>query len=82
MFFISEKVGYFKERGNELMTCIHCGYEGPKTSFRYLYNVRLEESAANRECPKCFGWVMVDERTGEVAPADVQGKVPGADLGV
>ena len=49
------------------MTCIHCGYEGPKTSFRYLYNVRLEESAANRECPKCFGWVMVDERTGEIS---------------
>jgi len=62
--------------------CIHCGYEGPKTSFRYLYNVRLEETTANRECPKCFGWVMSDERTGEAASAELQGKVPGADLGV
>jgi hypothetical protein len=42
----------------------------------------LEETTANRECPKCFGWVTVDEKTGEAAPAELQGKVPGADLGV
>jgi len=44
--------------------------------------VRLEETTANRECPKCYGWVMADERTGEAALAELQGKVPGADLGV
>ncbi len=62
------------------MKCIHCGYEGPIESFRYLYNVRLDEPTGNRECPKCFGWVMVDHRTEETAPEELQGKVPGADL--
>ena len=60
------------------MKCIHCGYEGPKNSFRYLYNVRMEEATANRECPECFGWIMSNERTGELAEASLQGKVPGA----
>ena len=59
------------------MKCMHCDYDGPASSFRYLYNVRLEEGTANRECPKCFGWVVVDEKTGELAAADLQGKVPG-----
>lgn len=62
------------------MKCIHCEYEGPKESFRYLYNVRLEEGTANRECPKCFGWVMADEKSGELAAAKLQGTVPGVDV--
>ena len=62
------------------MKCIHCEYEGPKESFRYLYNVRLEEGTANRECPKCFGWVMVDEKSGELAASGLQGTVPGVDV--
>ncbi|MDY6934123.1 MAG: hypothetical protein SVZ03_07860 [Spirochaetota bacterium] len=59
------------------MKCLHCDYEGPMESFRYLYNVRIEETTANRECPKCFGWIIVDEVKGEMADASVQGKVPG-----
>ena len=62
------------------MKCVHCSYEGPMESFRYLYNVRLDEPTGNRECPQCFGWVMVDHKIEETAADELQGKVPGADL--
>jgi len=62
------------------MKCIHCGYEGSVNVFRYLYNVRLEESTSNRECPKCFGWIVVDEIKGEVATEELQGIVPGCPV--
>jgi len=43
------------------MKCEHCGYEGKKSTFRYLYNTTLDAETANRECPKCFGWIVVNE---------------------
>ncbi|GAB6273488.1 MAG: hypothetical protein STSR0004_03510 [Peptococcaceae bacterium] len=43
------------------MKCEHCGYEGVKSTFRYLYNTTLDAETAYRECPKCFGWVVSDE---------------------
>ncbi len=43
------------------MKCEHCGHEGVKISFRYLYNTTLDAETAYRECPKCFGWVVCDE---------------------
>jgi hypothetical protein len=43
------------------MKCDKCGYEGPKTSFKYLYRARLESSQAMRECPKCLAYVVSDE---------------------
>ena len=60
-----------------MVKCTHCGYEGPVQEFRYLYNVRLEEKTGNRECPKCFGWVVVDEELGELAASELQNTVPG-----
>ena len=62
------------------MKCVHCGHEGPKESFRYLYNVRMDEPTVNRECPACFKWVTVDEERGDAAVDELQGIVPGADL--
>ena len=39
------------------MKCSNCDHEGPKASFLYLYNTRLDEDWEYRECPKCHGWV-------------------------
>lgn len=43
------------------MKCEHCGHEGVKSSFRYLYNTTLDAETAYRECPKCYKWVLVNE---------------------
>jgi len=43
------------------MKCDKCGYEGPKTTFKYLYRARLESVQAMRECPKCLAYVVSDE---------------------
>ncbi len=43
------------------MKCQHCGYEGLKGTFRYLYSTTPDAPIAYRECPKCFGWVQIDE---------------------
>lgn len=48
------------------MKCEHCGYEGPVETFRYLYNIRLNDSDAWRECPKCFGWNFYNALTGKI----------------
>jgi hypothetical protein len=49
-----------------MMKCQHCGYEGPVESFRYLYNLRLDDNDAWRECPKCFGWNLYNAMTSNV----------------
>ena len=46
--------------------CEHCGHEGPLEAFRYLYNIRLDDSGAWRECPKCFGWVFYNAATHKI----------------
>lgn len=48
------------------MKCEHCDYEGPVESFRYLYDIRLDDSDAWRECPKCFGWNLYNALTNKV----------------
>lgn len=47
------------------MKCEHCGYEGSKATFAYLYNTTLDASTAYRECPKCHKWVIVNEMEAE-----------------
>lgn len=46
--------------------CEHCGHEGPVESFRYLYNIRLSDSDAWRECPKCYGWNLYNAMTNKI----------------
>lgn len=59
-------VKYSKEKKEEKkMKCEHCGYEGLKNTFRYLYNNTLDAETAYRECSKCFGWVVCNELEGE-----------------
>jgi len=43
------------------MKCENCGYEGLKSTFRYLYNTTLDSQTAYRECPKCYKWLLNDE---------------------
>jgi len=50
--------------------CEHCGHDGPLETFRYLYNIRLDDSDAWRECPKCFGWVLYNAMTDKVDSFD------------
>ncbi len=44
-----------------MVKCESCGYEGVKSEFRYLYNTTLDAETAYRECPKCYGRVVVNE---------------------
>ncbi len=50
--------------------CEHCGHEGDHTTFAYMYNTRLQDPSPYRECPKCFGWNLVDQTTGEIKNFD------------
>lgn len=43
------------------MKCGKCGFESDKNEFRYLYNVKIDESISSRECPKCYSYVECDE---------------------
>ena len=49
-----------------ILKCEHCGHEGPVESFRYLYNLRLDDNGAWRECPKCFGWNLYNAMTNKL----------------
>ena len=64
--------------------CEHCGHEGPKETFTYMYNLRLDDGASWHECPKCYGWNLVDESSGSVLNFDemTKGYVEHSDLGV
>ena len=46
--------------------CEHCGHEGPKGSFQYQYNVRLDKDACWRKCPICGAWTLYEEKTGKI----------------
>jgi len=46
------------------LKCEHCGHEAPKETFTYLYNIRLDDGASWRECPKCYGWNFASESDG------------------
>ena len=64
--------------------CEHCGHEGPKETFSYLYNIRLDDGASWRECPKCYGWNFIGEEDGQVMNfSEHAAKYPiHSDLGV
>jgi len=48
------------------MKCAECDYEAPVSSFRYLYNARIDASVVLRQCPNCQAWIAVDELLGFV----------------
>lgn len=48
-----------------MMKCDKCGFDSDKSQFRYLYNVKIDESISFRECPKCYTYVECDELAGE-----------------
>jgi hypothetical protein len=56
------------------MKCVGCSYEAPISKFRYLYNVRIDDSLTLRQCPKCAESNPVNELKGEalqiVKPGD------------
>lgn len=64
--------------------CEHCNHEGPKETFRYLYNIRLDDGASWRECPKCFGWNFTNEESGDNMSFDdvARGYDIHSDLGI
>ena len=45
--------------------CDKCGHEGPKETFSYLYNIRLDDGMSWHECPKCHAMNWISESTGE-----------------
>jgi hypothetical protein len=49
------------------MKCEKCGYDGPKATYRYLYNVSPASHMAFRECPKCYHVEYRDELAEEKA---------------
>lgn len=57
------------------MKCSVCEFEAPKSSFRYLYNARIDASVTLRQCPKCQAYIAVDELLGyvkqDVRPGDL-----------
>lgn len=65
------------------MKCDKCGFDSDKNQFRYLYNVKIDESISYRECPKCYTYVECDElaeerRTdGKGAGSQLENYVPG-----
>lgn len=65
------------------MKCVECGFEAPVAKFRYLYNARMDESLAMRQCPKCFAWNAVDELKGEATQIVKPGQAPwGKSAGI
>ena len=58
------------------MKCIKCGTEGPVSSFRYLYNARIDAPIAIRQCPKCAASMSVNELTGEAGKEILPGTAP------
>ncbi|HOO44594.1 MAG TPA: hypothetical protein PLM29_00085 [Deltaproteobacteria bacterium] len=66
------------------MKCAECDYEAPKSSFRYLYNARIDASVTLRQCPNCQTWIAVDELLGftrfKIRPGDaIWGKSAGIE---
>ncbi len=56
------------------MKCAECYYVAPVSSFRYLYNARIDASVALRQCPNCQVWIAVDELLGFVKQKIVPGE--------
>ena len=48
-----------------IIRCVHCGYEGAKEGFQYLYKARLDDPGGWRRCPKCGGWALIDDTSGK-----------------
>ncbi len=66
------------------MKCAECDYEAPVSSFRYLYNARIDASVVLRQCPNCQAWIAVDELLGfvkqKIRPGDaLWGKSTGSN---
>jgi len=65
------------------MKCTQCSYEAAVPQFRYLYNARIDDSVSLRQCPKCQGWLAVDELKGEVVQQVGPGEAPwGKSAGI
>ncbi len=65
------------------MKCTECSYEGEVSSFRYLYNARIDASMSMRQCPQCQVWLAVDELKGEISGQVVAGDAPwGKSAGI
>ena len=66
------------------LKCEHCGYEGPRETFTYLYNIRLDDGVSWFECPKCYEWNFISVVDG--SNVDFNKHVAGypihSDLGV
>ena len=64
--------------------CEHCDYEGPKETFTYLYNIRLDDGASWHECPKCHGWNFLSAKDGSARSFEetARGYKIHSDLGV
>lgn len=65
------------------MKCIECGHDAPLSSFRYLYNARIDASISIRQCTNCEEWLAVDELKGMVTQKITQGDAPwGKSAGI
>ena len=64
--FLKAKTNNAKEKNSMNIKCEHCGHEGPKETFNYLYNIRLDDGISWRECPKCYGWNFCSEEDGSI----------------
>jgi len=65
------------------MNCTKCDYTAPVASFRYLYNARIDDSIALRQCPGCEEWLAVDELAGEILQSVGPGEAPwGKSAGI
>ncbi len=65
------------------MKCIECGFEAPRSQFRYLYNARIDASISLRQCPSCQTWLAVDEISGSAGLKVGPGEAPwGKSAGI
>ncbi|ACL03429.1 MULTISPECIES: hypothetical protein [Desulfatibacillum] len=65
------------------MKCTECSHEAGVSSFRYLYNARIDAPITLRQCPQCQAWLAVDEMAGEARQRVDAGEAPwGKSAGI
>ena len=65
------------------MKCPECGFEAPVSTFRYLYNARIDAPMSIRQCTQCQAWLAVDELKGTADQKIGPGEAPwGKSAGI